>query len=149
MPYTALGRPEALPADFWSCFPSQQRPPYSEVQELASKGQMHATDAGVVLLVRQLSPPPAPGTQRPVGRTACSLNDEPICVYVPLLMHPWVMQACHSTASCFLGLARTLCMLEGFYWWIGMSICTGWWLRNCLKCQARKTLRQTVRGPPS
>ena len=26
-----------------------------------------------------------------------------------------------------------------------MSICTRWWLRNCLKCQAPKASRQTVR----
>ena len=28
-----------------------------------------------------------------------------------------------------------------------MSICTRWWLPNCLKSQARKTWRQTVRWP--
>ena len=38
-------------------------------------------------------------------------------------------------------------MLEHFYWWIGVSICTRWWLRHCLKCQARKTSRLTVRRP--
>ena len=36
-------------------------------------------------------------------------------------------------------------MLERFYWWIGMNICTQWWLRHCLKYQARKTSRLTVR----
>ena len=75
------------------------------------------------------------------------MNDESIRIYVPLLMRPWVMQACHSTASCHLGTARTLRMLERSYWWIGMSICTRWWIRNCLKCRARKTPRQTVRWP--
>ena len=49
--YIALGRPEVLPADFLSCFPSHQRPPFSEVQELAKKGHLHTTDAGIVLLV--------------------------------------------------------------------------------------------------
>ena len=66
---------------------------------------------------------------------------------VPLLMRPWVMQACHSTASCRLGTTRTLRMLERFYWRIGMSICTGWWLRHCLKCPARKASRLAVRWP--
>ena len=75
------------------------------------------------------------------------LNDEPIRIYVPLLMRPWVMQACHSTAFCHLGTMRTLRMLERFYWWIGMSIFTWWWLRHCLKRQARKTSRLTVRWP--
>ena len=28
-----------------------------------------------------------------------------------------------------------------------MNICTRWWLRHCLKCQARKTSRLTVRWP--
>ena len=53
-------------------------------------------------------------------------------------MRPWIMQACHSTASCHLGTTRTLRMLERFYWWIGMSVCTRWWLHHCFKCQARK-----------
>ena len=57
------------------------------------------------------------------------------------------MQACHSTALCRLGTTRTLRMLERFYWWIGMNVSTGWWLRHCLKCQARKTPRLTVRWP--
>ena len=38
-------------------------------------------------------------------------------------------------------------MLERFYWWIGMDICTRWWVRHCLKCQARKTSRHTARWP--
>ena len=105
MRYIALGRPEALPADFLLCFPSHQRPSFSE---LASKGQLHTTDAGIVLYVRQPSLPPAPGMQRSVSRMVCLLNDEPIRIYVPLLMHPWVMQACHFTASCHLGTACTL-----------------------------------------
>ena len=62
-------------------------------------------------------------------------------------MRPWIMQACHSTASCHLGTTRTLRMLGRFYWWIGISVCTRWWLRHCLKCQARKTPRLTVRWP--
>ena len=116
------------------------------VQELAHGGCLHTTDAGTIVLVRQPSLPLASDTQRPVGCTACSLNDEPIRIYAPLLMRPCVMQACHSTASCHLGTAlptyaRTF-LLGGY-------ICnyTRWWLRNCWKCQARKTSRQTVRWP--
>ena len=62
-------------------------------------------------------------------------------------MRPWVMQAWFSTASCHLGSTRTLRMLKRFYWWIGMSICTRWWLRHYLKRQARKTSWLTVRWP--
>ena len=64
-----------------------------------------------------------------------------------LLMRPRFMQACHSTASCHLGTALTLRTVKRFYWWIGMSICIRWWLRNCLKCKARNTSWQTARWP--
>ena len=57
------------------------------------------------------------------------------------------MQTCHSTASCPLSTTRTLRLLERFYWWIGMSTCTRSWVCYCLKCQARKTSRLTVRWP--
>ena len=62
-------------------------------------------------------------------------------------MRPWVMQACCSIASCHLGTTHTLLMLERSYWWISMDICTRWWLHHCLKCQALKTSRLTVRWP--
>ena len=51
----------------------------------------------------------------PGGRAASLLNDEPVRMYVPLLMRPWVIQACHSTAFCHLGTTRTLRMLELLY----------------------------------
>ena len=57
------------------------------------------------------------------------------------------MQACNSTASCHLGTTRTLRVLERFHWLIDMTVCTRWWLRHCLKCQARQTPRLTVRWP--
>ena len=57
------------------------------------------------------------------------------------------MYACHADASCHLGVMRTLKMLKRFYWWVGIEACTKWWVRRCLKCQARKTSRQTVRWP--
>ena len=110
--YIALGQPPFLAADFSSCCRSHQRPSFSEIQELAGKGRLHTTDDGTVLLVRQPTPQPAPYSQRPVGRAVCLLTDGPICIYVPLIMRPWVMQACHSTASCDLGTTCTLRMLE-------------------------------------
>ena len=73
------------------------------------------------------------------------LNDEPVRIYVPLPMRPW-MQSCHS-ATCHLGTTRTLRMLEPFYWWVGLNVCTLWWRRHCLKGQGRKTSRLTVRRP--
>ena len=137
MRYIVLGRPSALPADFLSCFASHQRPSFPEIQGFAGKGRLHTTDDGIVLLVRQLTPYPPSDSPRLVGRAACLLNDEAVRIHVPLLMRPWVMQAGHSTASCHLGTRRTLRMLERFYWWIGVNICTRWWLRHCLTCQAR------------
>ena len=136
----------ANPFFLW-CFPSRQRPSFSDVQELADKGQTHTTHHGVVLFLRQPSPPLAPDSQRPVGRTACVLNNDSLRIYVPLLMRPWVVQACHSTASCHLGTARTLHMLERFDWCVDMSTGTRWWLHNSLRCQARKTSRLTARWP--
>ena len=68
-------------------------------------------------------------------------------MYVPLLMRPWIMQAYHSKASCHLSTTRTLRMLEHFLRWIGMNVCTRTWRPHCLKCQARKTPRLTVRWP--
>ena len=38
-------------------------------------------------------------------------------------------------------------MLERGYWWASVEACTKWWVRRCLKCQARKTSCQTVRWP--
>ena len=73
--------------------------------------------------------------------------DDSVRIYVPLLARPWIMHACHAEASCHLGVTRTLKMLERFYWWVGMEVCTKWWVRRCLKCQARKTSRQTIRWP--
>ena len=75
------------------------------------------------------------------------MNDEPVRTYVPLLMRPCIMQACDSTASCHLDTTRTFRVLERFYWWIGKSVYTRWWLRHCLNCQARKIRRLTVRWP--
>ena len=80
-------------------FSSHQCPSFLEIQELASKGRLPTTDDGIVLLVCQLTPPPLSPSRRSVGRVACLLNDGPVCIYVPLLMRPWVVQACYSTAS--------------------------------------------------
>ena len=91
MRYIILGRPPGLVADFSHVF-------IRISAELAGKGRLHTTDDGIVPLVRQLTPPPPPDSQRPVGRAAWLLNDEPVRIYVPLHMRPWVMQACQSTA---------------------------------------------------
>ena len=87
MRYIVLGRPPSLPADFLSCFPSHQRPSFSEIQELTGRSRLHINDDGIVVLVRQPTPQP-PDSQRPMGHAACLLNDEPVRIYVLLLMRP-------------------------------------------------------------
>ena len=132
--YITIGRPSALPADFLSRYRLCKRPSLSDIQELAGKGRLRTTDDDIVLLVRHPAPPLTTSAEdSSLGRAACLLNDEPIRIYVPLLMRPWIMQACHSTASCQLGTTCTLRMLERLYWSIGMNVCTRWWLRHCLK----------------
>ena len=146
MRYLSLGRPSALPPDFLACYLSNKRTSLSDTKELAGKGRLHTTDDDIVLLVRTPTLPPTRYDKpNSVGRAVCLLNDEPVRNYVPLLMRPWIMQVGHSTASCHPGTTRTLGMRERFYWRIGMNVCTRWWLRHYLKCQARKAPRLTVR----
>ena len=132
---------------FFVVLPLAQASHPSEHPGADKKGRLHKTDDDFVFLVRNPTPSPTLDSPISVGRAACLLNDEHIRFYVPLLMRPWIIQACRSTASCHLGTTRTLRMLERFYWWIGMSVHTRWWLRHCIKCQARKTPRVTARWP--
>ena len=113
MRYISIGQPSALPPDFLARYLSHKRPFLSDIQELAGKGRLHTTDDDIVLLIRNPTLPPTRSDKpNSVGRAACLLNDEPVRIYVPLLMRPWIMQACRSTASCHLGTMRTLRMLE-------------------------------------
>ena len=131
--YIELGQPSVLPSGFLDHVPSALRPPFSEIRELAQKGRLYVNDDDVVLLVRKPTKPPSTTSSRPGGRAARLLNDEPIRIYVPMLMRPWIMQVCHANVSCHFGAARTLSMLERFYWCIGMSVSTKWWIRHCLR----------------
>ena len=133
-----------LPEDFLLHLAPRKRPPLSEVRALADKSRLYRDDDGILLLVRKLTPPDPACPDKPSGRAARLLHDEPTRIYVPLLMRPWIMHACHANASCHLGVARTPSG-ECLHWWIGMDICTRWWLRRCLQCQARISSRQTVR----
>ena len=128
--------------------PLAQASSLSDLNELAGKGRLHTTDDDIVLLVRNPTLLPT-RSDKPnyVERAACLLNDEPVRVYDFLLRRPWIMQACHSTASCYRGTTRTLRTRELFYWWFGVNVCTRWWLRHCLKCHALKTPWLTVRWP--
>ena len=144
--YIQLGCPQPFPTSLCDNIPWHQRPDSADILDLAAKGSLIQGDHDTILLVRG----PAAVASRPDGLPARlrrpPLNDS-VRIYVPLLARPWIMHACHADASCHLGVTRTLKMLERFYWWVGMEVCTKWWVRRCLKCQARKTSRQTVRWP--
>ena len=115
MHYVSIGQPSVLPPDILACYPLHKHLSLSDIQEKESKGRLHTTDDDIVLLVRNPTlPSTRADTPNSVGRAACLLNDEPLRIYVPPLMRPWIMQACHSTASCHLGTTRTLRMLERF-----------------------------------
>lgn len=118
----------------------------SEIRSRTDKGCLHRDDNGTILLVRKQLRPQQRVMINPAD-AARLLHDEPTRIYVPLIMHPWIMQACHANASCHFGVSRTLSMLEPCYWWTGMNISTQRSLRRALKCQARKTSPQTVRWP--
>ena len=45
-------------------------------------------------------------------------------------IRPWVMLAIHANALCHLGAARTLSLLQRFYWWVGMNEFTRFWIRK-------------------
>ena len=121
--------------------PSTRRPSLAEVLTLATIYQLHTTDDNTVLLVHR----PFTDPMRHARDPPLPPLEPPPRVYVPMLMHPWVLHTCYSTTSFHLGVSRTLSMLRCFYWWIGRDISTRWCLRHCLKCQARKTSRHTIR----
>ena len=133
-------RPSTLPPDLLACYPFHKRPSLSDIQELVVKTQLHKTDDDIVLLVRNPTIPLTRADEpNSVGRAACLHNDKRVRIYVSLLMRPWIMQVCHSAPYFHPGTTRTLRMLERYYCWIGMSVCTRWRLCHYLRCQARIT----------
>ena len=93
MRYVSIGRPSVLPPDGLACYLSHKPPTLSDIQELAGKGRLHSTDDDIVLL--PTLPPTRSDKPNSVGRVASLLNDELVCIYVPLLMRRRIMQACH------------------------------------------------------
>ena len=117
-----------------------------DIVDLAAKGRLLQRDNDTSLLVRKPTTA-ASATDGHSGRRIRHPFHDPIRIYVPLLARPWIMHACHADVSCHVGVTRTLKMLERFNWWVGMEACTKWRVRRCLKCQAQKTSRQTIRWP--
>ena len=141
--FISLGLPSPPPSDLLDYMPTASRPLLSEVLALEAKGKLRTTDDDTVLLVHR---PHTTSTTHATSTLASPSNQTPR-VYLPMSMRPWVLHTCHPTTSNHLGVARTLSMFMRFYWWIGMDISARWWLRRCLKCQARKTSRRIIRWP--
>ena len=144
--YIQLGRPDPPPRSLCDHLPSHTRPGIADITYLAAQGRLLEGDDDSILLVRK----PITTDLTPNGHNSRRNRppfDDPVRIYVPLLARPWILHACHAEASCHLGVTRTLKMLERFYWWVDMEVCTKWWARRCLKCQARKTSRQIIRWP--
>ena len=138
--------PRPPPSSLCDHLPSHKRPEIADIIDLAAKGRLLGGDDDTILVVRkQITTDSTPDGHNSHRRRRPF--DDPVLIYVPLLARPWIMHACHAEASCHLGVTRTLKMLERFYWWVGMEVCTKWWVRRCLKCQARKTSHQTIRWP--
>ena len=144
--YIQLDCPQHFLTSLCDHIPSHHRPDPADILDLAAKGRLIQDDHESISLVRDhitvSSRPDGP----PARVRRPPFNDF-VRIYVPLLAKPSIMHACHADASCHLGVMRTLKMLDRFYWWVGMEACTKWWVRHCLKSQARKTSRQTVRWP--
>ena len=98
------------------------------------------------LLVRHPTREPAPRPNRKPGRYERMLGDEPVRVYVPLMLRPWMMDRTHKEAV-HLGEKVTLAMLERYYHWARMASSVKWWIGRCYACQARKKTKETVRWP--
>ena len=144
--YIQLGCPQPLLILLCNHIPSYRRPDPADILDLAANGRLIQGDHDTVLVVRDPVAVASRADGLPARPRRPPFNDS-VRIYVPLLARPWIMHACHADASCHLGVTRTLKMLERFYCWVGLEAFTKWWVRRCLKCQARKTSRQTVRWP--
>ena len=112
--YPLIGHPLVFPDDFFLHLAPHKLPPLSEVHSLAAKSRLYEDDDGIFLLVRKLTPHTPACPDKPGGRATHLLHDEPTRIYVPWRMRTWVMHMCHDNASCYLGVARTLPMLDRF-----------------------------------
>ena len=126
--YIQLGCPQHCLISLCGHIPSHRRPASTDILDLAAKGRLIQGDHGTTLFVRNPVTVASSSVDTPARLGRLPFND-PVRIYVPLLARPWIMHACHADA------------------WVGMEVCTKWWVRRCLKCQVRKTSRQTVRWP--
>ena len=123
--YIQLGCPQHRLTSLCDHIPSHRRPASTDILDLAAKGRLIQGDYRTTLFVRNPATVASSPVDTPARLGRLPFND-PVCIYVPLLARPWIMHACHADASCHLGVTRTLKMLERFYWWVGMEVCTKW-----------------------
>ena len=125
------------------------------IQKLANKctlveiprgGPLGAVKSCAKLLVKKPAVAPKPRAGRNSGKFESLLGDEPVRLYVPFLLRPWVLDAVHKE-GCHLGEAVTPHSLERRYFWIGMSDSVCWFLKHCIVCQSSKTSRRSSRWP--
>ena len=98
------------------------------------------------LLVRRPTHEPASRPNRQPGRYERLLGGEPVRVYLPLMLRPWVMDRTLKEAV-HLSEKVTLAMLERYYYRVGIASSVKWWIRRCYACQACKKTRDTIRWP--
>ena len=142
--HTQLGRHNLLPRSLCDHLPSRTKPETADIADLAAKGRLlHGDDDSILLVRKPITAALAPDAHH--SRRSRTPFDDPVGIYVPHMARPWIMHAYHADASCHLGATRTHKLLKRFYWWVDMEACAKWWVRRCLKCQARITSRQTIR----
>ena len=121
--YIQLGCPQYRLTSLCDHIPSHRRPASTGILDLAAKGRLIQGDYGTTLFVRNPVTVASSPVDTPARLGRLPFND-PVRIYVPLLARPWIMHVCHADASCHLGVMRTLKILERFYWWVGMEVCT-------------------------
>ena len=84
------------------------------IADRAAKGHLLRGDDDAILLLRRCIPVTS-ALDGYYGRRSQPNLDDPVRIHVPLLARPWIMHACHADVSCYLGVARTLKILERFY----------------------------------
>ena len=146
--YILLGCPPELPPDILDDVQLHRRTPFDDIKALADQGRCDY-DNGLCLFVRKPSKAPTAASGRPGGRFARPLNDEPIRLYVPMRMRPWVMLAIHASALCHVGAVRTPSLLKRFYWWVGTNEVTRFGFVNAICVKRARPLVKLFVGRPS
>ena len=146
--YIQLGGPDSPPRSLCDHLLSHTRPEIADIPDLTVKGRLLEGNADTILLVRK----PITTASAPNGHNSHRSRppfDDPVRIYVPLLARTWIMHACHADAPCHLGVTRILKMLNRFQLWVGIEVCTKWWVRRVLSTRHGKPPAEPFDGLPS